>query len=270
MNKGAWLAIVACSLVSAAATADETPTTPEVDARVSGASEVDPGLNRPYLFFTDPSLPAPLHVILGVGLGSLTHTGEDRPAGAGPLLPTFNAEIGLLPRLSIYAQGELAYNEPGQAADTNFGVVVGAHILLTDPRSQNVRVALQAAGGTDFSGQFNILLNVAAAWDIEHLRLAASLTGSHYFTDESDALDVNGTLAVSYLLPLDFRLGVESIAQDMEELFQAGAETGTTVYVGPTVGWELAHRFEIVIGPMFGCTTGSASVLARGAASVLF
>ena len=49
-----------------------------------------------------------------------------------------------------------------------------------------------------------------------------------------------------------------------------GGEGGATVYVGPTVGWEFAHRFEIVVGPMFGCTTGSSSVLARGAASVLF
>ena len=79
-----------------------------------GRAQVDPGLNRPYLFFTDPSLPAPLHVILGVGLGSLTHTGEDRPIGAGPLLPTFSAEVGLLSRLSLYAQGELAYNNPAK------------------------------------------------------------------------------------------------------------------------------------------------------------
>ena len=271
MRTGSWLAVLASGwlVMSGVALADETPA-PEVDTRVTSATDVNPGLDRPYLFFTDPSLPAPLHVILGVGLGSLTHTGEDRPIGAGPLLPTFSAEVGLLSRLSLYAQGELAYNQPGQAADANFGVIAGAHILLTDPRSRDVRVALQAAAGSDFSGQFNLQLNVAAAWDIAHLRLAGSLTGLHYFSDDSDALDVNGTLAVSYLLPLDFRLGVESIAQDMEELFQSGAEGGATVYVGPTVGWELAHRFEIVVGPMFGCTTGSSSVLARGAASVLF
>jgi hypothetical protein len=263
-------AFFACCVFPARALAQEAIPTPEADAEVSRAGAVDNGLNRPDLFMTDPSLPAPLHVIAGVGLGSLTHTGEERPVGAGPLLPTFNAEVGLLSRLSLYAQGELAYNQPGQAADTNFGIAVGAHVLLTDPRARDFRVALQAAAGSDFSGQFNMQLNVAAAWEIQRLRLAGSVTGLRYFSAVSDGLDVNGTLSASYQLPMDFRLGVESIAQDMEELFQAAAEGGTTVYVGPTLGWELAHRFEIVAGPMFGVTAGASQVLARGAASVLF
>jgi hypothetical protein len=254
----------------ATANAQEAIPTPEVDERVSGASAVDPGLNRPYLFFTDPSLPAPLHVIVGVGLGSMTATGEERPAGAGPLIPTFNAEVGLLSRLSVFVGGEIAYNAPGETTQANLAFEAGAHILLTDPRSHDFRVALQAGMGSDLSGQFNMAITAAAAWDIQRLRLAASLSGTHDFVEDADALDVNGVLAVSYLLPLDLRLGVESIAQDMEELFNAAAEGGTTVYVGPTVGWEFAHRFEIVVGPMFGCTTGSSSVLARGAASVLF
>jgi hypothetical protein len=272
MRNRSWLAVLASGAMvfSGSAVADDSTLTPEVDARVSGASAADPGLNRPYLFFTDPSLPAPAHVIVGVGLGSISQTGEARPVGAGPLIPTFSAEVGLLSRLSLFVGGEVVFNAAGQTTQTNFGFEAGAHILLTDPRSQDIRIALQAAAGSDLSGQFNMQLNVAAVWDIQRLRLGASLSGAHDFVEDADALDVNGVLAVSYLLPFDLRLGVESIAQDMEEIFNAEAEGGATVYVGPTLGWELAHRFEIVVGPMFGCTTGSSQVLARGAASILF
>jgi hypothetical protein len=260
----------ALGLSSPKAAAQEEIPTPEVDRLVSGGSLVDPGLDRPYLFMTDPSLPAPGHVIVSAGLGSITRSGEERPVGAGSLLPTLSAEVGVISHLSLYAEGEVAYDAPGQTTQTNFGLEVGAHILLTDPRSQNVRVALQANFGRDFSGWSRVGLNATAAWDIERLRLAGSITGAHVFAEEADSIDLTGVFAVSYLLPFDLRLGGELIGQDLEETWSSQAEGGASAFAGPTLGWELLHRFEIVLGPMFGLTTGASQVVARGAASVLF
>jgi hypothetical protein len=261
---------LAAGLSSPKAAAQEDIPTPEVDRLVSGGSLVDPGLDRPYLFMTDPSLPAPGHFIMGAGLGSITRSGEERPIGSGALLPTLSAEAGVLPRLSLYAEGELAYEAQGSSTGTNVGLEVGAHILLTDPRSQNVRVALQASYGLDFSGASRIGLNATAAWDIQRLRIAGSITGAHSFAEDADAIDLSGVFGVSYLLPFDFRLGGELIGQDLEEAWNPQAEAGASAFAGPTLGWELLHRFEIVLGPMFGLTTGASQVVARGAASVLF
>ena len=114
----------------------------------AGRSRFEPAV--PVLHRPEPPRPAARH--RGGRSGQhLGWTGEARPVGAGPLIPTFSAEVGLSSRLSLFVGGEVAYNAPGETTQTNFAFTAGAHILLTDPRSHDFRVALQAAAGSDLS-----------------------------------------------------------------------------------------------------------------------
>jgi hypothetical protein len=64
---------------------------------------------------------------------------------------------------------------------------------------------------------------------------------------------MQATLGATYALPYGFRVGVEGVAADLEELFQAGAENGTSAFAGPTAGWEWG-RVQLVAGPAWGVT----------------
>jgi len=243
---------------------------PEASRWISGGTLVDPGLNRPFLFLVDPSLPAPGHFIASAGLGSVTRTGEVRPDGAGALLPTISLEAGVLAWLSLYAEGEFAFDSASGAPQNNAGFEAGAHVLLTNPSSRAVRVALQAGIGRDLSSATRVLLNATASWDIQRLRLAASLQGAHDFHGAADNIDVTAVAAASYQLPFNFRVGGELVGQDLEEIGSPQAEGGASAFAGPTLGWELAQRFQVVVGPTFGLTQSAPQVVARGSASFLF
>ena len=70
---------------------------------------------------------------------------------------------------------------------------------------------------------------------------------SHTFQAGSDAADLQATLGANYALPLGFRIGVEGVVDDLEELTNPGAEGGTSGFVGPTAGWEW-DRLQLVAG----------------------
>jgi hypothetical protein len=268
---GGSVVFAAVVLVAAAtAPAQEAIPLPEASTSIVDQVRPEPGLDRPFLFVVDPSLPAPGHVIASAGLGNVARTGEVRPIGAGQLIPTAGFEVGALSRLSVYGEAEFAFDSAGSAPPANAGFEVGTHVLLTDPRSRNFRAAMQASFGRDLSAMSKVLVNATAAWDIERLRVAASLTGFHDFGTGTDPIDLNGAVAASYLLPASFRLGAELAAQDLEEIGAAKAEGGTSAFVGPSLGYELAQRFQVVAGPAFGITSAAPRVLVRAVASILF
>jgi hypothetical protein len=262
------LGVLLALCVSRVARAQSKEDLPETSTDLVTGSRADQGLNRSFLFLVDPSLPAPGHVIAAAGLGSVTRSGEARPIGAGPLLPTLSAEVGVLPWLSLYVEGEMAL-EATPSGSTTAGIEAGAHVRLTAPGSP-VRVALQGSFGRDLSGANKVLLDATVAGDLQALRLALALTVAHDFEEDADAVDVTMVAAASYQLPAHFRLGGELVAQDLEEVANPEAEHGATAFAGPTLSWELVQRLQIVAGPMFGLTTGSPAVLARAVASVLF
>ncbi len=253
----------AVGLVPAAARADPAPSS-EASAELSG-SEAVPAPERPFLFMTDPSLPAPGHVLFSGGLGTATRGGETRLLGQGPLVPTAGAEVGLLPRLSLYAQGDLAL--ASQLASP-VGAEVGAHVLLTDPADRAFRLALQAGLGRDLSSATLAAADLTFAWERGPLELAASLAASRDFQAGADPVDLSAAAGGSVRLPAGFRVGAEAVAEDLEESAAPMAEGGVTAFAGPTVGWSLGQRFEIVGGPAVGLT--SRLLLGRAAASLAF
>lgn len=165
-------------------------------------------------------------------------------------------------RVRAFARG------PGRA-----GLRLGRlHVLLTDPASRAFRVALQLGYGRDFFNASTTQLAATVAWRHEILEIAAALVATHTFRDAADALDVGATLAANVRLPAGFRVGVELVTADLEELTDPGDEGGAAAFAGPTVGWRRGQGFEVVAGPAFGVGPGTqgAIALARVAATVRF
>ncbi|HUB09276.1 MAG TPA: hypothetical protein VMB50_19890 [Myxococcales bacterium] len=250
---------LAVPLAAPVSLAEDAPI-PQAAADVAGsaAQNAPNPPEREYLFTVDPSLPAAGHVVVTAGLGNVTRTGEERPVGAGQLVPTLGAEVGLWSRLALYVEGGAAFEQVGNPGGLASPVVFegGAHILLTDPASRVWRVSLRPSYTYDFDGSSTLNLTATGAWNYKAVRVAASVMGSHTFQGDADALDVQATLGATYALPLGFRVGVEGVAADLEEIADAGAEGGTSAFAGPTLGWEWG-RFQIVAGPAFGVTPGA-------------
>jgi len=224
----------------------------------------------PFLFMLDPSLPAPGQTTITVGVGNVTRSAEVRPIGAGPIVPTIGTEIGLLPRLSLLA--ETAFEPSPADPGSPVSVAVGLHVLVTDPTSRAFRIALQLGYGRDLLGASTTRLAATFAWRREILEIAAALVATHTFRDAADALDLGATLAANLRLPAGFRVGVELVTADLEELTDPGDEGGAAAFAGPTVGWQRGQRFELVAGPAFGVGPGTQGTiaLARVAATVRF
>jgi len=241
----------------------------------TGASSSDaeiPAPDRPFLFVTDPSLPAPGHVIASLGMGNVSaNTGEERPVGSGAVFPTVGAEIGILSRVSVYADAGYIYWQPGATDVSPVTLDAGAHILLTNPSSRQLRLALKVSYGRDFFGNSTAQLNAAFSWDHELVRVIAAGTVSHTFQSGADSADVEGTVGALWKLPLGFLVGVEGVVTDLEEIADAGAEGGSSAFAGPTVGWEWKHRFQTVAGLAYGAGPNYYhGLLFRAAASAQF
>jgi len=232
--------------------------TPESVAQVPSGTPEANSPERGFLFTVEPSLPAQWQVVATAGMGNVTRTGEERPVGVGQLVPTLGAEVGLVPRLALYAEGGVAFVQAQNPGQISSPVIFegGVHILLTDPASHMWQVSLRPSYSYDFDGSSTFNFTVTGGWRYAGFRVVASLMGSHTFEDGSDPVDLQGTLGATYALPLGFRVGVEGVVADLEELVQAGAEGGSSAFAGPTAGWEW-KRFQIVVGPAFGVTPGA-------------
>jgi hypothetical protein len=227
---------------------------------------------RPFLFEVDPSLPGRGEVLLSAGLGNVTRSGEQRPIGAGQLVPTLGAEVGLFSHASVYAEGGAAFAQEGATLGSPVSLQVGAHVLLTDPASRHFKLALQAAYGRDFSAASSVSLGVTGAYEWSRLRAAATFTASRTLSSDADKIDLGGALGLTVGLPAGFRVGAEAVATDLEEVADPGAEGGPAAFAGPTVGWEWNHFLQLVAGPAFGVGPGTrnASFLGRAAATIRF
>jgi hypothetical protein len=255
---------VALADIAAAPEAAETPA-PSVPPAPSNPPE------RGFLFAVEPGLPAAGHALVSLGMGNVSRTGEERPVGAGQAFPTLGGEVGLLPRLSLYAEGGVVLIESGNPGGlaSPFLLDTGAHILLTDPESRMWRVSLRPSYSYDVTGASTGNLTATVGWYYRGFRVVSSVMGSHTFQTGSDPIDIQATLGATYALPLGFRVGVEGVVADLEEIATPGAEGGASAFGGPTAGWAWG-RVQLVAGPAFGITPGAIydSFLFRWALSV--
>lgn len=236
--------------------ATSAPAEPVNDTPISDTRSNAP--ERGFLFAVEPSVPDPLHAVVSAGMGNVTRTGEERPVGSGPVFPTLGAEVGLLPRLSVYAEGGavvIQSGNPGQLASP-FILDAGVHVLLTNPTSRMWRLSLRPSYSYDVTSASTLNLTATLGWYYENIRIVSSFEGSHTFQAGSDPIDLQATLGATYALPLGFRVGLEGVVSDLEEIVTPGAEGGSSAFAGPTAGWE-NDRIQVVAGPAFGITPGA-------------
>jgi len=270
MNAAPLLITMALAGGASRAVADEA--VPDLKQQSDIAAPDGMGAVRPFLFTLDPSLPESGHVVLSAGMGNVTKSGEQRPIGAGQVVPTIGAEVGILSHLSIFLDEGTAFSSADSSLPSPMTVEIGAHILLTNPTSRHFHLALKASYSRDFEAASAANIDAALAYNSGILRVVASLTGSHTFATGADTLDFGGTLGATVELPLGFRIGLEAVAVDIEEVTDDQAEGGPAAFAGPTVGWAWGDRVQLVGGPAFGVSPGNinASVLFRVAADVQF
>ena len=236
--------------------ATSAPAEPVNDTPISDTRSNAP--ERGFLFAVEPSVPDPLHAVVSAGMGNVTRTGEERPVGSGPVFPTLGAEVGLRPRLSVYAEGGavvIQSGNPGQLASP-FILDAGVHVLLTNPTSRMWRLSLRPSYSYDVTSASTLNLTATLGWYYENIRIVSSFEGSHTFQAGSDPIDLQATLGATYALPLGFRVGLEGVVSDLEEIVTPGAEGGSSAFAGPTAGWE-NDRIQVVAGPAFGITPGA-------------
>lgn len=282
--------LAAVLLLSPSARASGGPDTPPPEDEAAKHS-----IDRTWLYADDARVAAPL-MVLAMTNATYTDTGPspsrlDSPypsayrslagntATPGAMVSA-GAEVGLLPRLSIYALGQMGFGS--ELAGTNAGAVAGVRFLLTPPSWEHFHVAVSTGylregwsgptyndgTGTWTPGSTNgsngAWLQAAVAGDIGRARLATTVHGEHVFADGRDALDVMVTAGASYQIVGPLRAGVEYVGQDLEELATPGSEAGARHFAGPTVSMQLLRdRLTIVGGPAFGLSDVSPRLLGR-------
>lgn len=236
------------------------------------------GARRPWLYMTDPTAPAPGHVIAGLAVGyAQVDRGAARPfaadvAHAGAVFDA-SAEVGLARAASLHAQGLLA----GQGADApvRAGVLAGASlfplaILGKEPSDRPFDLALSAGYLRELAGGNGVWGRVAAAKDLGAARLSLSALGEHVLDPGRDGIDILLTTGACYAIG-PARLGVEYVVQDLEGAWDPEeADGGIRHFVGPTASVDLAGRAQLAAGPAFGLSAGSPQVLGRFSATYAF
>lgn len=191
-------------------------------------------------------------------------------------------EVGLLPRLSVMAIGQVGVGGSDNVPSPNVGFVAGVRVQALPSEWKNTHLAFSGgylreawqgpvydddtktwSGGSP-NGDNGAWIQAAFSGDIDRFRLAATFHGEHVFSTGRDPLDIMVEAGASYRIVGDFRAGLEYVGQDLEESFSPGAEGGARHFLGPIASLQLlSNRLTMVIGPAIGLTVRSPDFLGR-------
>lgn len=221
------------------------------------------GVERPWLYSPDATAPPPGHVIASLGVGyAEVNRGAARPfagnlAQAGAVFGA-NVEVGVLRFLSVTGEGLLA----GDGSSVSAGGMLGVNAYPL-PASLPVKLALSAGYLRELGGDDGVWGRVTVAGDIGPVRLTLMGLGSHIFAPDRDAFDLLVSAGASYRVIRVLSLGVEYVAQDIEDAWEEEEEDGgIRHFVSPMASLELG-RVRLTAGPAFGLSEGSPRVLGR-------
>jgi hypothetical protein len=261
-------------------------------------------IDRTWLYADDARVAAPMTVI-GASNLSYTNVGSSPSRIASPFPSAYNGfagntaqpggmigvggELGLVPRLSVMAMGQLGVGGVDGVPNPSAGALAGARLRLSPSEWQNTHVTLSAGylreawAGPVFDddtgkwlpgsphGDNGAWIQGAFSADIQRLRVATTIHAEHIFSAGRDPLDVMAELGASLRVVAAFRLGVEYVGQDLEESFTPGAEGGARHFLGPTASCQLFdQRMSIVAGPAIGLSSLSPTFVGRLALSYGF
>ena len=258
------IAAAACVVVALAAPAragedrldsTATPSTAPADAPTPAPVE------QPFSYMVDTHGPAPKQVLAGYALAFSSTAGAIRPIPGNfdseGVVHALSLEVGVLDRLRVFADTMIA-ESIGTTSEVNaVAVQVGARLLLTPPSWQRFRLMIAGAFLREFGADLGAFGELTASYDLGRVRLAASLHGERVFATGRDPIDLYAVAGVSVRVARPVRLGVEYVAQDLEEATgEDAAEGGTRQYVGPDIALSL-HKDRVLL------TAGGAVQLAH-------
>jgi hypothetical protein len=231
-------------------------------------------VEQPFLYMVDPHGPGARQVLAGYALAFSSSGGAIRPIpghfDAEGVAHQLSLEVGALPWLRIYGTTMIA-----QAIGTSeVGAVAlqaGARALLTPASWQRFRLMINAAFLREFGSDVGVLGELTGTYDLGRVRLAASMHAERLFGQKRDAVDLYAVAGVSVRVIPILRLGVEYVAQDLEDAFEdEEAEGGARHYVGPDVALSL-HRDRLLLTAGAAVQASSVpGVLARAALTYVY
>jgi hypothetical protein len=184
--------------------------------------------------------------------------------GAEQLEQRIGLQTSLNSRFTLVAQAGWA---PNDAATANN--VSGQAELLANLKNAGSRVILAAGVGAmeDYHGKTVALGRLVAGYRWSRTLAVANLRLEHAFVNSSDtdarrdAVDVITTLGVMRDVASNVRVGVESVAEDLEGMFEPNeAEGGAKVMIGPSLGFGRRNShwtIQFTGGPIFHVTRSS-------------
>jgi hypothetical protein len=302
------LGSIATMLIASSAFADAPSSGPN-----PSDEPVQHTIDRTWLYADDARVAAPLTVVATTSV-SYTNVSNDpsrilnptvAPAGctapcnayqsfanntATPgALVLLGGEIGVLPRLSVIAVGQVALGTSPLEPNASIGAQAGVRVRLSPETWKNLHI--MASGGYlreawqgpaydddtntwhpgSPNGANGAWLQAAIAGDIGRFRLAGSVLGEHVFADYRDPLDIMVQAGANVRVVGPFRAGVEYVGQDLEEIGTPGAEGGARHLVGPVASLQLLdQRLSLVTGPAIGLSAQTPTFAFRFGASFGF
>ena len=183
----------------------------------------------------------------------IAHVGAVREMGA---------EAGLTPTISYWMMGENLENFSDRAAGSGF--MLGIKWMVPWASEVGVAATLSMGSIQELAGTSGIWSRASVRREWGRYRMGATLHAERIFAFGRDDVDVTILAGASYRIAGPLRLGLESVAQDLEEISEAEAEQGMRLVAGPSLALELADRsLWIGAGPGFGLSSSSPSTLGR-------
>lgn len=267
MRTGAAAWLVWFTLAGAARAAEDLPS-------ASSTATTSAPVEQPFLYMVDPHGPAARQVLAGYALAFSSTAGAIRPIPGNfdseGVVHTLSLEVGVIDRLRVYAQTMIA-ESIGSSSDVNaVALQLGARLLVTPPAWRRFRLMVTGAFLREFGAALGAFGELTASYDVGRVRLAASLHGERVFAGKRDPIDLYAVAGASVRVARILRLGVEYVAQDLEELGDGEAEGGARHYVGPDVALSLHNnRFLLTAGAAVQAAY-SPGLLARAAVTYVY
>ena len=229
---------------------------------------------RPWLYSTDPTTPAPGHVLASLSVGyAQTNRGAARPfaadvAHAGAVF-TAGGDVGILRQLSVTAEGYLA-GQAGTGSPIGTGAMLGVNAFPLGGRGP-VDVSVSAGYLRELGGTNGIWFRGAVAINAGRFRFSANALGEHVFDVTRDGVDILLTAAASVKTTDWLRLSTEYVVQDLEGAWDPEeADGGIRHFVSANAAVLLANRVQISLGPALGLSPNSPRFLGRLTAAYAF
>jgi len=156
-------------------------------------------------------------------------------------------------RFTFYARAAFGFPEEGNSMNTAQQVEV-IRDFIGGKKKQGFRLGAGLGAGKDFGNAFSLLSRVTASLETLRWVAAGNMFFEKTFAHNRDKIDVITSVGIQYRFSDSFCAGIESVAQDIEGLWEEDeAEGGAKILAGPTVNFvpgKSRFSFSMSGGPV--------------------